>query len=65
MADWEREKSSTWRELSAIEFLLRSFTDLLKSTHVEWFTDSQAAATIVELGSMKFDLIMLALTHLH
>ena len=60
-ADWEREKSSTWRELSAIDFSLRSFTDLLKSTHVKWFTDSQAAATIVEVGSMKFDLHMLAI----
>ena len=59
-ADWEREKSSTWRELSAIDFSLRSFTDLFKSTHVKWFTDSQAAATIVEEGSVKFDLHMLA-----
>ena len=56
-----REKISTRRELSAIEFSLRSFTDLLKSTHVKWFTDSQAAATIVEVGGMKFDLHMLAI----
>ena len=58
---WEREKSSTWRELSAIEFLLRSFTELLKSTHVKWFTDSQVAAKIVEVGSMKFELHVLAI----
>ena len=58
---WEREKSSTWRELSAIEFSLRSFTELLKSTHVKWFTDSQAAAKIVEVGSMKFELHVLAI----
>ena len=58
---WEREKSSTWRELSAIEFSLRSFTELLKSTHVKWFTDSQAAAKIVEVGSMNFELHVLAI----
>ena len=40
---------------SAIEFSLRTFTELLMSTHVKWFTDSQAAVKIVEVGSMKFD----------
>ena len=59
------EKSSTWGELSAIEFSLRSFTELLKSTHVRWFTDSQAAAKIVEVGSVKFELHVLALTYSH
>ena len=50
--EWETHKSSTWRELSAIAFSLRSFTDLLAQTHVKWFTDSQAAAKIVETGSI-------------
>ena len=32
----------------------------VKATHVKWFTGSQAAATVIEVGSMKFDLYMLA-----
>ena len=59
----ERNKNSTWRELSAIQFSLRSLTELLKSTHVKWLTDSQAAAKIVEVGSMKFELHMLTKSH--
>ena len=52
----ERAKSSTWRELAAIEFALLSFTEVLKGSHVKWFTDNQAAAKIVEVGSMRLDL---------
>ena len=49
----ERSQSSTWRELSVIELSLRSFASVLKGSHVKWFTDSQVAAKIVEVGSMK------------
>jgi hypothetical protein len=59
--EWETHKSSTWRELSAIAFSLRSFTDLLAQTHVKWFTDSQAAAKIVETGSMQLELHQIAI----
>ena len=34
---------------------LCSFAPVLKGSHVKWFTDSQAAARIVEVGSMKLD----------
>ncbi|CAH3176383.1 unnamed protein product, partial [Porites lobata] len=44
----ERVQSLTWRELSVIEFSLQSFASVLKGSHVKWFTDSQAAAKIVE-----------------
>lgn len=57
----EVSKSSTWRELQAIAFALQSFSPLVSSSHVKWFTDNQAAAKIVEIGSMKFDLHILAL----
>ena len=42
----ECSKSSTWRELAAIDFSLKSFASVL----VKWFTDSQAAARIIEVG---------------
>ena len=46
-------QSSTWRELSVIEFSLQSFASVLEGSHVKWFTDSRAAAKIVEVGSMN------------
>ena len=52
----ERMKSSTWRELYATEFALRSFCGELKDSRVKWFTDNRAAAKIVEAGSMRYDL---------
>jgi hypothetical protein len=57
----ERDKSSTWRELSAVLFSLESFSNLLEYSHVKWYTDNQAAAKIVEIGSMKPDLHALAI----
>ena len=52
----ERSKSSTWRELAAIDFSLESFAPILEGSLVKWFTDSQTAARIIEVGSMKLDL---------
>ena len=43
-----------------IEFSLQSFAILLEGSHVSWYTDSQAAAKVVEVGSMKFDLHSIA-----
>ena len=56
----ECSKSSTWRELAAIYFSLESFAPVLEGSLVKWFTDSQSAAKIVEVGSMKLDLQRLA-----
>ena len=56
----ESIQSSTWRELSVIEFSLQSFASVLEGSHVKWFTDSQAAAKIVEVGSMKLGLHKMA-----
>ena len=57
----ECSKSSTWRELAAIDFSLESFASVLEGSLVKWFTDSQAAARIIEVGSMKLDLHRLAI----
>ena len=56
----ERGQSLTWRELSVIEFSLQSFASVLEGSHVKWFTDSQVAAKIVEVGSMKLGLHKMA-----
>ena len=56
----ESLQSSTRRELSVTEFSLQSFASLLEGSHVKWYTDSQAAAKVVEVGSMKFDLHRIA-----
>ena len=50
----ERMKSSTCRELYAIEFALRLFCGKLKDSRVKWFTDNRAAAKISEAGSMMY-----------
>lgn len=54
-------KSSAWRELSAIEFALSSFVSVLNDSYVKWFTDNQAAAKVVGVGSMRQDLQLIAL----
>ena len=53
-------KSSTWWELAAIDFAIESFSSVLESSHVKWYTHNQAAAKIVDVGSMKPDLHKLA-----
>ena len=56
----KRGQGSTWRELSTIEFSLQSFASVLEESRVKWFTDSQVAAKIVEVGSMKLGLHKMA-----
>ena len=51
----ERSRSSTWKELSAIEFSLLSCMPILRTSHVKWYTDNQATVKIVEVGSMKLE----------
>ena len=53
--------SSTWRELAAIVSALESFGPILEGSLVKWFTVSQTAARIIEVGSMKLDLHRLAI----
>jgi len=56
----ERVQSLTWRELPVIEFSLDPFASVLEGSHIKWFTDSQTAAKIVEVGSMKLGLHRMA-----
>ena len=48
----EGEKSSTWRELSAIDYALSSFLPIIKGSYLKWFSDSQTAVRIIQVGSM-------------
>ena len=57
----ERAKSSTWRELAAVEFSIESFLPILSGAHVKWYTDSPVAAKIVEVGSMTLELHRVAI----
>ena len=42
----EGEKSSTWRELSATDYALKSFLPIVKGSYLKWFSDSQTAVRI-------------------
>lgn len=53
-------QSSTWRELETILFALHSFVPFLFNSRTKLFTDNQAAAKIIETGSMKCHLQGLA-----
>lgn len=56
----EKIKSSTWREIKAVELALSSFKHSLAGKCVKWFTDSQNCMRIIQAGSMNFDLQKLA-----
>ena len=56
----EKALSSTHRELIAISYSLEAFGSQLRNSCVKWFTDNQATARIVEVGSMKLILHQLA-----
>ena len=50
-----------WKfNVSVIEFSLQSFASVLEGSHVKLFTDSQVAATTVEVGSVKLGLHKMA-----
>ena len=57
----ERRRSSTWRELSTILFAFHLFLPLLVGSYVKWFSDSQSAYKIIQVGSMRSDLHAIAL----
>ena len=52
----ERLESSTWRELLAIEYALRSFAPLLQNTSIHLKTDNFAISVITRKGSKKTSL---------
>ena len=56
----EAVQCSTWRELLAIFFALKSFDTNINSKHICWQTDNYAASIIVSSGSNKQHLQKLA-----
>lgn len=57
----EKVKSSTWREIKAIQLCLRSFSHFLKNSSVTFYTDNQNAVSIAQKGSKIKDLQYIAL----
>ena len=49
----EASYSSTWRELKAVDQVLRSFSQQLEGHTIKWCTDNQNVVRIVESGSRK------------
>lgn len=45
--------SSTWRELRAVDHVLRSFASKLPGHSVKWFSDNQNVVRIVQYGSKR------------
>ena len=45
--------SSTHRELITILYSLRAFGNILHNSSIKWYTDNQATAKIVDVGSMR------------
>ncbi|XP_063446947.1 uncharacterized protein LOC134726472 [Mytilus trossulus] len=56
----ETVQSSTWRELKAIELALFSFKNSFTGKTIKWFTDNQNCVKIVNSGSMKENLHVIA-----
>jgi hypothetical protein len=52
----EARGSSIYRELITILYSLEAFRDNWFDSRVKWFTDNQATAKIVDVGSMKVNL---------
>ena len=46
-----RAQSSTFRELLAVSYSIKAFTDSLKAQSVAWYTDNQNVVRIVTTGS--------------
>ncbi|XP_060076460.1 uncharacterized protein LOC132556090 [Ylistrum balloti] len=56
----ESGKSSTWRELVGVLRVLKSLGTTLSGHRVKWFTDNTGVFKIVDKGSMKLDLQLVA-----
>ena len=59
-SEFEASLSSTWRELKAVSLVLCALASKLSGHSVKWFTDNQNVVHIVECGSMKQHLQLLA-----
>ena len=57
----EQNTSSTYRELAAILYMLKSFNNLLIHKTIQWNSDNENVGRIIQVGSTKPDLQSLAL----
>ena len=57
----ERSQSSIWRELVAVQRVLKSLKNSLANHRVKWFTDKKNVCIIVQKGSMRPFLLEMAL----
>ena len=57
----ESTRSSTWRDLCAVQRSLKALKGILENQRVKWFTDNQNVCRIVQKGSMRPDLQSMAL----
>ena len=60
-SDQEKSKHSTFRELEAVSHAIKSFLPFISFSKVKLLVDNQAAARIIEVGSMKDDLHIIAM----
>ena len=61
-SQYEASLSSTWRELKAVAMVLDSFASKLAGHRVKWFTYNQNVVQIMEAGSKKQHLQVIALS---
>ena len=60
-SEYEASLSSTWRELKAVALVLSSLVSKLAGHRVKWFTDNQNVVRIVQTGSRRNHLQLIAL----
>ena len=58
----DMQKSSTFRELRAVEFSLKSFSTQLHGKFMKLYTDNQNVVRIISVGSTVHDLQKLAIS---
>ena len=61
----EMKQSSTYRDLKAVDFALKSFSLKQGSRYVKLYSDNQHVVRIINIGSMKMDLQEIALSIFH
>ena len=61
----ETNTSSTYRELAAVLYMLQSFKSILRNETIQWNSDNQNVGRIIQVGSTKPVLQLLALQIYH
>ena len=64
-SEFQRMKSSTWRELYVLWYVLVAMCHMFVGKSIAWFTDNQAVVRIMQIGSSNIDLQNLSLAVCH